>query len=297
MTPPFDVGEEKYNKRLKSPALSPASRIKPSSPRESGVASLFNLKEEVKAAYRCLTHNQEFTLFCKDEKKLCCVECVFDDTVHKRHNVVSIKAAINLIVQENRQLKKEVDERANVLDAVIDTCARGLENLRRSKESYERTIPNIFSELHRELEQRQAWLNEKLEIVFKSQFTELDARASQASFLKNCIAEFQNMDGLKSIESQVYAYSAFSVLLKNLPRFSLEKESSSKENLQFLEFPTLGILKKQIEAFGEFPGGSKHRSETPSPRTGDERRPRSNWQEKNGALNQLEWTGNFLREA
>lgn len=60
---------------------------------------------------KCEIHHENLTLYCLFDKKLCCIDCVHKETSHKRHNVVGIKQATELISREIGFFKNEIKDK------------------------------------------------------------------------------------------------------------------------------------------------------------------------------------------
>ncbi len=63
---------------------------------------LQELRQVLQSGLRCRQHaEEEYTLYCLQDKKICCVECVHRGNAHRKHNVIPIKSATNLLRDEN----------------------------------------------------------------------------------------------------------------------------------------------------------------------------------------------------
>jgi hypothetical protein len=67
---------------------------------------------------KCLKHLNFVTLYCTDEHRLLCVNCLYGSTAHKNHSVLPSNSSIEEIKKDNeRKLKELTEEIENVRNA------------------------------------------------------------------------------------------------------------------------------------------------------------------------------------
>lgn len=59
---------------------------------------------------KCLVHNNFVTLYCENEFKLLCVNCIYGSAVHKDHRVIPSKNSIGNIARDNEDNLRILDE-------------------------------------------------------------------------------------------------------------------------------------------------------------------------------------------
>lgn len=70
----------------------------------------------------CREHNDYISLFCKEDKSLLCVNCLYYTDRHKKHQIVPLKEALEEIKQENRLFRNEVKEKMPLIENSIKMC-------------------------------------------------------------------------------------------------------------------------------------------------------------------------------
>lgn len=57
-----------------------------------------------------MTHNNFVTLYCENEHKLLCVNCIYGNSNHANHKVIPIKNAFKKIQDDNTIMKKHLKQ-------------------------------------------------------------------------------------------------------------------------------------------------------------------------------------------
>ena len=65
-----------------------------------------------------MLHNNFVTLYCEDEQKLLCVNCIYSTVKHQSHRVMPIKNAFDNIQQDNRVNEKRLKQVVETLDGI-----------------------------------------------------------------------------------------------------------------------------------------------------------------------------------
>ena len=71
---------------------------------------IYELLYQNNVPQRCITHNNFVTLYCENEHKLLCVNCIYGNSSHVNHKVVPIKNAFKRIEEDNDIMKKHLKQ-------------------------------------------------------------------------------------------------------------------------------------------------------------------------------------------
>lgn len=121
---------------------------------------------------RCILHNNFVTLYCQDEQKLLCVNCVYDSVKHKDHAVGPIKRSFDNIREDNRMNEKRLRE---TVEALTKLHEKSFKITVECKEGLETTL----RDLNEEYDAIQRILVEKYEIARESiieKYTDLSSK-------------------------------------------------------------------------------------------------------------------------
>ena len=75
-------------------------------------------------AIRCLEHNSPLSLFCQNENKLLCSNCVFGSTAHKFHKVVPIDRSKVTLNQQIAKMESSVQKETFALTDIEQIIAK-----------------------------------------------------------------------------------------------------------------------------------------------------------------------------
>lgn len=71
---------------------------------------LYTISYQNELPQKCLLHSNFVTLYCENEQKLLCVNCIYNSAAHKEHRVVPSKNSINNVSRDNEENMKVLDE-------------------------------------------------------------------------------------------------------------------------------------------------------------------------------------------
>lgn len=69
---------------------------------------IFQLLYQNEVPQRCIVHNDFVTLYCQDDQKLICVNCMFAQGNHSKHRINPIKSSFHNIIEDNRVNEKRL---------------------------------------------------------------------------------------------------------------------------------------------------------------------------------------------
>ena len=100
-----------------------------------------------KTPQRCLTHNNVLTLFCNQDQKPLCVNCI-QSTTHKNHEVIPInKAAITLNILLKTSLEKIESIIMPSFEEIIQKSQSNLQRVEKEMGSFVISITKVYNDL------------------------------------------------------------------------------------------------------------------------------------------------------
>lgn len=71
---------------------------------------IFEILYQNSVPQRCLEHNNFLTLYCEEEKKMLCVNCIYGNTLHRMHTVTPIKNVFERVIEDNKTMEKRLQQ-------------------------------------------------------------------------------------------------------------------------------------------------------------------------------------------
>lgn len=65
---------------------------------------------------RCLQHNNMLSLYCLNERRILCVNCLYGMHKHRSHKVVPLKDCMDEVYEDNKKLKSIIEEEIKKID-------------------------------------------------------------------------------------------------------------------------------------------------------------------------------------
>jgi hypothetical protein len=75
---------------------------------------------------RCLVHNNFASLYCENEQKQLCVNCVYGNVQHKLHRVVPVKNVMSQIALDIDMMSKKIGKIAEGIEELQRTVHQNL---------------------------------------------------------------------------------------------------------------------------------------------------------------------------
>lgn len=82
----------------------------------SSCLEIYSILESNLQSQRCLQHNNTLTLYCLNERRILCVNCLYGMHKHRSHKVIPLKDCLEEVREDNRQLKLIMDKEVQQLD-------------------------------------------------------------------------------------------------------------------------------------------------------------------------------------
>jgi hypothetical protein len=92
---------------------------------------------------KCLTHNNFITLYCENEFKLLCVNCIYGSAIHKDHRVIPSKNSLQSISRDNEDNLKILEEE---LDRIKHVDVEMRQNRKVLEEEFKLIIKQVDEE-------------------------------------------------------------------------------------------------------------------------------------------------------
>lgn len=78
---------------------------------------------------KCLIHNNFITLYCENEYKLLCVNCIYSTAIHKEHRVIPSNNSIANVARDNEENLMILEEELERMKHVTDEMRRNRKTL------------------------------------------------------------------------------------------------------------------------------------------------------------------------
>ena len=127
----------------------------------STAIGLYSACYEHQLPQKCLKHLNFITLYCIDEHKLLCVNCLYGSTTHKHHSVKPSKDQVSLVKDDNENSIRALDDSIKeVRDA--ETKIYDNKKLIQSESSYIlQEISKQFNEMRKMIDLKEKELKER----------------------------------------------------------------------------------------------------------------------------------------
>ena len=199
----------------------------------------------------CLKHENEFSLYCLDDLKLCCLDCVFVEKTHKSHHIVSLKSKIPDLKKEILKFEIYAKEKLNNIDEGVDKCALNESFLHESLKNFCEKIDFEFGKIFEMVEKRHSDVLEKIKNVFAEKCQENKFRNDNLKYMKssliNLINGFDNE--LEEQEHICYYYNLQKILKEIFKNTNLKVKVLTIEDTQIQDFSDKRKIKHELENF------------------------------------------------
>ena len=217
----------------------------------------FSMVKDGANAIKCRIHSEDLTLFCLDDKELCCINCVHHEKEHKKHKIVSIKSVLDLILQDNKSFKNKLKEKLNYIDDSLRILKANDIFLQNSYSIYKEIISNEFNEIIYLTNKRMDHLNKEVDSYFNKLLGNIKEKLDNLSYLKKCFNDFKHLEVEKNLDYNIYMFSVQKMLKKTLSNLECKMKILNNEDMNSLNITSKELIKSEIENFGEFKKGRK----------------------------------------
>lgn len=69
--------------------------------------------ESANLPQRCLQHNTILTLYCEIDRKPLCANCMYKQDTHRKHRVIPLDKAMNLVKEDINSLENKLEQNLN----------------------------------------------------------------------------------------------------------------------------------------------------------------------------------------
>jgi len=216
----------------------------------------------------CPLHKEEISLFCIEDKSLCCTSCLFPNKLHKNHKILTISKASKLITEESRLINTHLFKKSqNLIENELTKAQINMTLLNSRLESYIKQMKENFDCLYKNLRIREEMLIDELQNGYKQKNNELDTRISNLVFLKSKFCEkfdenqsFDEEDITKNIGFLQF-YQEFSKHISNLSKDTIMKELDNITMIDFNENQKLKLI-EAINNYGKIIKNHHNKSPT-----------------------------------
>lgn len=205
----------------------------------------------------CILHNEQLTMFCKEDKSFCCTICILQNS-HKNHKTIPVQKALNLIVKENKLISTRYLRKIHTsLENELEKTQFNLKFLESSLEAMLCNIKEEFDLLYKRLKIKEDKLINKANNFFSERKNQIQTMTSHLYFLRtlfsekfNIIPDFEEADLVENVNF-FRSYQELSHHLALIPK-ELELPDGLDNNI--VEFTTSQKNKviEAIDNFGKF---------------------------------------------
>lgn len=157
----------------------------------------------------CCIHKEEITLFCLEDKSLCCTNCLFPNKNHKNHKILPISKAAKIILEESRVIHtNSLKNSQKILENELMKTQVNRTFLNSNREASLNQIKENFDFIYQSLRIREEKLKDEVEEFFNRKSKELETKISNLLYLKSSFCE-KNMENLHFDEENTLKNIAF----------------------------------------------------------------------------------------
>ena len=215
----------------------------------------------------CSIHGEEITLFCLEDKSLCCTNCLFPNKNHKNHKILPISKAAKIILEESRVISSNsLKNSQKLLENELMKTQVNNTFLNSNREATLNQIKENFDFLYQSLRIREEKLKDEVEEFFNRKSKELDTKISNLLYLKSSFCErnteniiFEEENIQKSI-AFIQFYREFSKNIANLSQEDILRDLDVKL-IDFNENQKIKLI-DNLNSFGKIMKIPQKRSPT-----------------------------------
>ena len=142
----------------------------------------------------CFQHNENYQLYCINEKKMCCVQCVHNnEDLHKNHKIVFIKKVFPALKEEIENFQKgEIQQILSEIKGFLKINGQNENFLQKKFNHLREKVKCTFAELKEMIYHQEINLNLEIEKILLEKKKENDKNFQENSFFIKKIEEFIN---------------------------------------------------------------------------------------------------------
>ncbi|KAL4476090.1 hypothetical protein ABPG74_009823 [Tetrahymena malaccensis] len=248
------INNEQANSSFLKKSLSKQSHQQVSENYESENPIFETLKPQIIEANICCEHGEEISLFCNTERLLCCVQCVYQTQVHKKHNVVPIKQALQNLREDNLIFINSCREKVSLIDEAIKNCQFNKSKLQQLVNQYRSMIQQEFEKLIQIISKREEEALSHIQNFHDTSFKDYESKQENLQFLKNCIKEYSELDRAQEAaqqETTIYLFSIQNMLKNSIKNFQIKTPILKCDTIEIVEMNSRHQIQNELQNLGK----------------------------------------------
>ncbi|EAR87773.2 B-box zinc finger protein (macronuclear) [Tetrahymena thermophila SB210] len=245
---------EQTNSSFLKKSLSKQSAQQVSENYESENPIFETLKPQIIEANICCEHGEEISLFCNTERLLCCVQCVYQTQIHKKHNVVPIKQALQHLREDNLIFINSCREKVSLIDEAIKNCQFNKNKLQQLVNQYRSMIQQEFDKLIQIIQKREEEALSHIQNFHDTSFKDYESKQENLQFLKNCIKEYSELDRAQESaqqETTIYLFSIQNMLKNSIKNFQIKTPVLKCDTIEIVEMNSRHQIQNELQNLGK----------------------------------------------
>ncbi|KAL4499760.1 hypothetical protein ABPG72_017300 [Tetrahymena utriculariae] len=248
------INNDQSNSSFLKKSLSKQSAQQVSENYESENPIFETLKPQIIEANICCEHGEEISLFCNTERLLCCVQCVYQTQIHKKHNVVPIKQALQNIREDNLIFINSCREKVSLIDEAIKNCQLNKSKLQQLVNQYRSMVQQEFEKLIQIVQKREEEALSHIQNFHDSSFKDYESKQENLQFLKNCIKEYSELDRAQESaqqETTIYLFSIQNMLKNSIKNFQIKTPILKCDTIEIVEMNSRHQIQNELQNLGK----------------------------------------------
>lgn len=190
---------------------------------------LYKAKFEGKEPQKCIRHLDDFiSLYCQQEKKLMCVNCLYGSTQHKSHNVIPLNTCWQSVEADNEEYLMFLNEECEKLKKTENELQSNHKALEKQYGIIIKEMEKEFAQIHQLIDQKHEELRQKAINWFSQSLKNTDVGLNEVTWRKNYF------NGIRSSFPRKETSSHEGEIYKHLVMELLISESLDSEKLTYL---------------------------------------------------------------
>lgn len=204
-------------------------------------------------SFRCKIHDDEISLFCLNEKETLCPSCVYHITEkHKKHRIIPLKCAYQIMSQENEKFRGVAKEKLQKIEDCIAFTMKNISILDRNLKNMTSGVEKEFLLLRNLIEKKEREIIGVINQLYLEKIQTYENKIKDLGFLHSCLNDYQFYEpNMKSEQKNnfVYVYNVNSILKKTLNNIDLNYKMLNISDLDKVSFPNKKKVFQEIENF------------------------------------------------
>ena len=199
---------------------------------------------------KCLKHLNFITLYCEDERKLLCVNCLYGSTLHKNHTVIPSNSSQIQIQRDNEENLERLDDEINTMQQTEKELHDNKRELESSYSFIMKEIENEYQEMHKLIQYKYEQVKMRANEEFKKCLKDNEVTGKEVGTWRKKVYDMRGLlpKSSKSEEGEVYKHLVLDTVLGEPIEAEKLTYMASREDMEEDMLAESRELRRTIEA-------------------------------------------------